>query len=322
MILTEFLPPRPHPLWKLSLQTGVTHAVVKCAAELTGQNPPWDMDVLAGIHGDLRKAGLSMIGMEGDPFDMSRIKLGLPGRDEDLESYRRMLRNMGELGISLLCYNFMAGLGWTRSAAQALLRGGARATRFRLADAPTATVHGVVGAEHIWENYRYFIRAVMPAARAAGVNMALHPDDPPLPALAGIARIFGTPEAFEQAIAIEPCPNHGITFCQANFKLMGADLEHWFRHWAGQGKIHFVHIRDVTGNAEDFTETFHDQAEVDMPGMFRMYYEAGFRGPLRSDHVPSMEGEEPEIPGYGTLGRIFATGYFKGILQTLHIPHQ
>src|SRR5688500_11619218 len=107
MILTEFLPPRPQVLWQLSRQMGVTHAIVKCAPELTGTKPPWDMDALDKVRASLASEGLQLYGLEGDQFDMSRIKLGLPGRDEDLERYCRMLHNMGELGIPLLCYNFM-----------------------------------------------------------------------------------------------------------------------------------------------------------------------------------------------------------------------
>lgn len=326
MILTEFLPPQPHVLWQLSRQLGVTHAIVKCAPELTGMNPPWDRDVLASISRAFAEAGLTIHGLEGDQFDMSRIKLGLPGRDEDIEKYCRMLRNMGELGIGLLCYNFMAQIGWARSRSDEPGRGGALATRFRLSDMPTITTAGRISAEQLWENYAYFLRAVMPAAERAGVTMGLHPDDPPLPELGGVARIFGSVEAFERAYTIAPSPRNGVTFCQANFKLMPSvnDLASAARRLAP--RIAFVHIRDVRGTAEDFVETFHDEGPTDMPAMFRLYHQLGFKGPLRCDHVPTMAGENTNdpnfIPGYGTLGRLFALGYFKGILQTLDIPYQ
>jgi D-mannonate dehydratase len=322
MILTEFLPVKPNALWHLSRQLGVTHAIVKASPELTGMNPPWDKEVLRGIQKSFAAEGFAITGLEGDQFDMSRIKLGLPGRDEDIEKYQQMLCNMGELEIPLLCYNFMARIGWARSAGEEVGRGGARATRFRLSEMAGTTEAGNISPEKIWDNYRYFIQAVIPVAEKTGVRMGLHPDDPPLPSLCGIGRIFGTPEAFEKAMELAPSPSNGITFCQANFRLMGSDLEHWIHRWGKQGKIHFVHVRDVRGKADDFVETFHDEGPTDMPRMFKAYHDSGFRGPLRCDHVPTMYGENPEVAGYGTLGRLFATGYFKGILDTLNITYQ
>ncbi|NJK91439.1 MAG: hypothetical protein HC904_06185, partial [Blastochloris sp.] len=171
----------------------------------------------------------------GGPVDMSRIKLGLPGRDEDC-CVSKMLSNMGELGIPLLCYNFMAQIGWARSAGEEKIRGGARATRFRLADMPERTEAGEVAAERIRENYEYFIRAVMPEAEKCGVKMGLHPDDPPLPSLCGVGRIFNRVEDFDWALSLVDSPSHGITFCQANFKLMGADLEQCIRRWGRRKK--------------------------------------------------------------------------------------
>jgi mannonate dehydratase len=324
MILTEFLPPRPHPLWALARQLGVTHAIVKANPTLTGRNPPWDIDVLRDLQRALAAEGLTLVGLEGDQFDMSRIKLGRDGRDEDIARYGRMLRNMGELGVGLLCYNFMAQIGWCRSGAEPT-RGGALATRFRLADMPRSTPLGEVPAEAIWENYTYFLRCVLPDAERAGVTMALHPDDPPLPSLCGVGRIFHTPEAFDRALDLMPSPSNAITFCQANFQLMGVDLEACIRRFGSRGKIAFVHVRDVRGTADDFVETFHDDGPTDMVAMFRLYHEVGFDGPLRCDHVPTMAGEggdDAPVPGYGTLGRLFAVGYFKGIMDALGIPRR
>ena len=108
----EFVPPRPHRLWKLCLQMGITDVVVKVAPELTGRAEPWNRDALAAVVDDLAQAGLRVVALEGDPFDMSSIKLGLPSRDKTLEHYCQLLANMAELGIDLLCYNFMVGTGW------------------------------------------------------------------------------------------------------------------------------------------------------------------------------------------------------------------
>jgi len=321
MILADFLPACPNLQWQLTLQMGVRHAICKCAPELTGLKAPWDRDSLSTIRSRFASAGLTLHGLEGDQFDMSRIKLGLDGRDEDLDHYCEMLRNMGEMGIPLLCYNFMAGIGWHRTHGDAPTRGGALTSRFDIADVPSAlTEAGEITEQQMWDNYAYFIRRVMPVAEKAGVQMGMHPDDPPLPSLRGIARILSRAENFERAMALAPSPNNGVTFCQANFKLMGCDVAHWARRFAAQGKVFFVHFRDVEGTAERFEETFHDDGPSDMPAMLKLYHDLGFGGPLRVDHVPTMAGEANEYPGYGSFGRLFAIGYTKGIMQALKIP--
>jgi mannonate dehydratase len=199
MIVAEYLPPRSHVLWALAQQMGIRRAIVNAKPQRTGLNPPWDMDALRQVQCELATAGLTLHGLEGDQFDMGRIKLGLEGRDEDIELFCRMLHNMGELRIPLLCYNFMAQIGWFRSNAGVAGRGGALVSQFDLKEMPAAlTEAGEVPAQGIWENYCYFIARVMPAAERAGVRMALHPDDPPLPSLRGVGRIFDTPEAFER----------------------------------------------------------------------------------------------------------------------------
>ncbi|MBM3874480.1 MAG: TIM barrel protein [Verrucomicrobia bacterium] len=322
MILADFLPARRDRSWDYALQAGITHAIVRCHPRDTGLTPPYDLESLRTVQQNFATAGLTVCGLEGDEFDMQRIKLGLPGRDEDLENYRRMLANMGTLGIRLLCYNFMATLGWCRSAAHVPARGGALTNRFRLTeyDSTPVPVAQQITAEALWTNYEYFLRAVLPAAEEAGVRLGLHPDDPPLPALRGVARIFGTPDAIARALTLSDSPAHGLTFCQANFRLMAADLAATARRFAP--RIVFVHFRDVEGTAADFTETFHDDGPTDMPAMLRLYHELGFRGPIRVDHVPSLSGEEDLPHGYAHLGRLFATGYMKGILDSAHLSYR
>jgi mannonate dehydratase len=321
MILTDFLPAAPDRSWLLAKQMGVTHAICKCAPELTGLSAPDDLDALRTLRDRFAAEGLRLHGLEGDEFDMQRIKLGLPGRDEDIARYQQMLRNMGELGIPLLCYNFMATIGWFRTNARVPARGGAVSNRFCLADVEPGQVpvHLRVSEEQLWENYEYFIRRVLPVAEASGVRMGLHPDDPPLSPLRGVGRIFTSAAAFDRAMALSDSASHGITYCQANFRAMGEDLIASATRFAE--RIAFVHFRDVEGCAADFTETFHDNGPTDMPAMLKHYHDIGFRGPIRVDHVPSMAGEEDLPHGYAQLGRLFAIGYMKGILDSHDISY-
>ncbi len=323
MIVAEYLPPRLHVLWQLARQMGIRQAIVNAKPERTGLNPVWDLQALRQIQRELADAGLNLYGLEGDQFDMSRIKLGLEGRDEDLDRFCRMLANMGELGIPLLCYNFMAQIGWFRSNGEVAGRGGALVSRFDLKEMPSSpTEAGEVPAERMWENYQYFIQRAVPAAEKAGIRLALHPDDPPLPSLRGVGRIFGTPEAFERAYSLAPSPNNGVTFCRANFKLMGADLPQCVRRFAQQKRLFFLHLRDVRGTAERFEEVFHDEAAEELKATLRDCQAAGFNGPLRCDHVPTLAGEANDQPGYGTLGRLFADGYIMGLMDALEIPRE
>ena len=321
MILADFLPPKRDRSWDFARQVGVTHAIARCHPRDTGLNPPWDIDALRTVQRQFADAGITLAGLEGDEFDMRRIKLGLDGRDEDLALYGRMLANMGELGIPLLCYNFMATIGWCRTHTHVPTRGGALTNRFQLSalDPNPVPAEDRVTAEKLWENYAYFLRAVLPAAEKAGVKLGLHPDDPPLSPLRGVARIFSNAEGFARAMALSDSPSHRITFCQANFNAMGCDVAATARRFAD--RIAFVHFRDIEGTATDFTETFHDAGPTDMPAMLRLYHEIGFRGPIRVDHVPSLAGEEELPHGYAYLGRLFAIGYMKGILDSAHIPY-
>ena len=379
MKLVEFVPPTPHPLWKLCPQMGINDVVVKVNPDLTGLSDPWRLETLSSIVSRLKSAGLNVVGLEGDPFDMSPIKeygvrvgenssiwrkeeqiplsdsnlqLHSPtptqnsnsSREEALEHYRELLESMGRLGIKLLCYNFMVGKGWSRTGV-CEVRGGAKATYFSqkeitpkesegsataspiedagaLAEASdrselNKTERLVVSHEQVWENYEYFIKAVMSTAEKCGVRMALHPDDPCLPSLGGYARIFGSVEAYDRAYALYPSPSNAITFCQANFKLMGIDIEDAARHFGK--RIAFIHIRDVEGTKEDFTELFHDQGDTDQFALMQVYRELGLDVPVRGDHVPEMAYDReltPEgTPGYFTLGRLFANGYIKALLQ-------
>ena len=440
MILVEFVPPTPHPLWKLCPQMGITDVIVKVNPDLTGLADPWRYETLSSIVARLKSAGLNVVGLEGDPFDMSPIKeygaldcishvdqvewndaqhlettlhvstrstrLNNPVnhvnpvknkddlREEALAHYRELLESMERLGIKLLCYNFMVGKGWSRTGVREG-RGGAKATFFSLdkfltgftrftgfkelgamppdTDNPVNPVNPVgkqnliISHEQVWANYEYFIKSVMPTAEKLGIRMGLHPDDPCLPSLGGYARIFGSVEAYDRAYAIYPSPSNAVTFCQANFKLMFTNgnchdfsqmpnvaaatgslgvsevteikklqnsktpssesnanpvnpvktLSAAARHFGR--RIAFIHVRDVEGTKEDFTELFHDQGDVDQFALMRVYRELGLDVPLRGDHVPEMAYDReltPEgTPGYFTLGRLFANGYLKALLR-------
>ena len=309
---------------RLARQIGVNHVIAGVLPALAKVPRDRYVEVLAKIQADYKAAGLSIAGVESHPVPAEKIKLGLAGRDEEIANYRAALEALGQVGITMLCYNFMAGLGWYRTNVKVPGRGGSLGTEFdnAVARQQGLTRWGEVSEEKIWDNLAYFLKAVIPVAEKAGVKMALHPDDPPISPLRGIGRILTSAKNYRRVLGIVPSPVNGITFCQANFKAMGEDIEALAREWCRQKKIFFVHFRDIEGQGERFRETFHDNGPTDMARMLEVYHQSGFQGPMRPDHAPTLEGEANDTPGYAILGRMFAIGYMKGILDGLRIPYE
>ena len=335
--LSEMLSPRPEPLWKLVKQCGVDNVV----ALLNGAEQDQRMFASVGKEGykgaksddipwgekaikrdiDLFAAhGLKMIAIE-DTAPLDKVRLGLDGRDEQIESVITQIQAMGRLNIPTLCYNWMAISSWGRTRVDIVGRGGALVTGFRASDAesmPPLAGRDEVTEDQLWGALKYFLDAVIPVAEEAGVRLGMHPDDPPRMIGRNVPHIMRSPDAFRRLLSLRPSPNNGITFCQGNFALMDEDLPTLIREFGGRDQIAFVHFRDVRGTADDFQESFHDEGQTDMPECMRAYAEVGFTGPMRPDHVPTMQGESNDRPAYGTLGRLFAIGYIRGLEQAVY----
>jgi mannonate dehydratase len=183
-----------------------------------------------------------------------------------------------------------------------------------MANAPN-TDAGVVTEDHLWASLEYVMKAIVPVAEEAGVTLALHPDDPPISPIRGVGRILTSPDAMMRAIELVPSARNQVTFCQGSFATMGADIPKEIRRFGERDAIGFVHFRDVRGTPAKFVETFHDDGQTDMFEAMRTYRDVGFRGVVRPDHVPTMAGEANDAPGYQILGRLFALGYIKGLVE-------
>lgn len=330
--LSELLNPRPEPMWELLRQCGVDNAI----ALLNGAEQEQRMFASVGMRGTTGAAaddvpwseaaikrdvdmfaenGFTVIGIE-DTAPMDKVRLGLPGRDEQIENVIVQLRAMGNLGIPLLCYNWMAVSSWARTDVAVVGRAGALVTGFNKRKAeqmPPLVEPGEVTDEQLWDALQYFLDAVIPVAEESGVRMGMHPDDPPIESVRNMPRIMRSADAYRRLLAMYPSVSNAITFCQGNFALMTDDLPALIREFGGQEKIVFVHFRDVRGHVDDFVETFHDEGQNDLAECMRAYHEVGFDGPMRPDHVPTMAGESNERPAYGVLGRLFANGYIRGL---------
>jgi len=314
MKLASVLTPLSDDNLRLAAQTGVDEIVIRC--------PGPDLSLIDYLQRRVESFGMRVGVMEGN-LPIGNIKLG---RDDgtEMQQMKDLVRHVGRLGIPLLCYNFMAGTDWIRTSVDTPERGGALVTAFHLDDLMSARIpgrepYGEVGLEQaanrdgLWAALEAFLVEIIPVAEEAGVVMAMHPDDPPLPALLGNERIMHDVAGFERLVELVPSPANKIAFCQGTFAEMGIHIASTIRRLGDH--IGYVHFRDVRGTAESFVETWQDNGQTDMVEAMRAYREIGFDGPMRPDHVPMLVGEEGGEPGYTMLGRLFAFGYIRGLMQ-------
>lgn len=312
MILTDYFLSEKDSQWDYALQCGVKHSVIQLP-ETAGFDVT-DRSHWETICNRFTSAGIKPVVVEPLPNHLhNHIKTGDSRRDESIEKAIKMLPIMDALDVRTICFNFMAHVGWTRTSANLPERGGALVTGFDLKDYRPADK--TITEKELWDNYTYFIKAMAPEAEKYGIQLALHPDDPPLAKMGGVSRIMISYDSIRRALDIADSPSVGVTMCQATYLMMGEDLYDVIPKLAD--RIFFIHFRNVEGSKEKFRETFHDNGVIDMADIMRLYKRCGVDVPVRVDHVPTLLGEDNSAPGYSALGRLFAIGYLKGILDAL-----
>jgi mannonate dehydratase len=302
-------PPTDHNL-QLAAQVGV--------ADIVCIYPGLDVSVLLGLKTRVESFGMRLTHVERK-IPHHRAVHNLPGATEEIDAFKTLVGNMAEASMEVLCYNWMPDDDWSRTRFDLPERGGAKVTEFNLSEvallADYATVHDhpPTSAERLWENLTRFLDELLPVAEDAGVKLALHPDDPPLRELRGQPRIITSHDAMQRVVALAPSPMNGLCYCQGSLAPGGEDPVEGVRRLGPH--IVFAHFRNIAGRAEHFRETFHDNGDIDMPAVIRAYREVGYQGAIRPDHAPSMAGETNENPGYEMLGRLYAAGYMRGLIQ-------
>ena len=311
MILTDYFRSAKDITWDYAKQCGVNHGVIRLPE--TDTFDLTDASHWQTVYDNFINYGITPLIVEPMPNCVhDHIKAGDDQRDESIEKVIKMLPIMRKLNIETICFNWMAHIGWLRTSSDIVERGGALVTGFDFNDfKPTGAS---ISSEQLWDNYKYFLDAVIPEAEKNGIKLALHPDDPPLPKLGDVSRIMITADNIKKAIYnIHPSDILGVTMCQATFHMMGENVEQVIRDLAD--KIYFVHFRNAVGNKLKFRETFHDNGDLDMGKLILLYKELGLNVPVRVDHVPTLVGEDTEVAGYAAMGRLFAIGYLKGLLE-------
>lgn len=174
-----------------------------------------------------------------------------------------------------------------------------------------------IDAEGLRANMAYFLNAIMPVCDEYGIDMCVHPDDPPMPIL-GLPRIVtcdGDIEAFLNAV---PNPHNGLTFCAGSLSA-GAhnDVEELAKKYAS--RTHFVHARICTVQSNgDFKESTH--LDPRLIEVVRIFEKERPCVAMRVDHAPLMLGDEKMgyNAGYSFHGRMLALGMISGVMAALN----
>ena len=218
MILTDYFRYPRDSTWDLARQCGVKHGVIRLPE--TNTFDLTDKSHWQTVYDDFMAYGIRPIIVEPMPNCVhDHIKAGDSLRDESITKVLKMFTIMQDLGIQTICFNWMAYIGWLRTTSSIPERGGALVTGFDMQDF-TPGPHRI-GEHELWENYTYFLKAVIPEAEKYGIRLALHPDDPPVPKLGDVSRIMISAQNIKKAIYdIYPSDMLGITMCQANYYIM------------------------------------------------------------------------------------------------------
>jgi mannonate dehydratase len=309
---------------------------------LPDQGGYWGYDDLRALVVKTESYGLRFEAIENVPIHFyDKAMRGQPGRDEQITNYQTTIRNVGRAGIPILGYHFMPNSVW-RTSQTAPGRGGALVTAFDQAQIAIGP-HGrqmtlvakrgereedlwteeevsgdEVSEDQMWSNYEYFMRAVLPVAAEAGVKLALHPDDPPLPSLGGVARLFRNVEGFQRAeqIALDTTGGNawGLDLCLGCCSEMpggAANVAAMIDHFGPRGRLCYIHFRDVKGTVPDFAECFIGEGNYNAAETMLRLKRSGFTGFLLDDHVPHMIDDSI----WQHRGRAHAIGYMQGLLD-------
>lgn len=319
------------------------------------QSIPGDVlgyDDLCRLKEKIEGFGFNIPVLENVPLAFyDKIMLGLPGRDAQMARLQETIANIGRAGIPIFGFHFMPTGVWRtnrrlrgpgdppdtepfdyRRAAPdfgepqyetpRVARGGAAVSTFEyslVADVPPI-LGRVVEEEELWDNFTFFIRGIMPVAEEVGLKISMHPDDPVVPMLAGMAHPFRSFEAFKRATEIAASPNFGVTFCLGNWTLMGMDDVRAGLDWFGdRGLIHYLHFQAVRGVPERFEETFFDESEV-FYEVLKKLKSIDYQGVLVPAHAPVMgrsQGPFEDPWAQDLQGLTHGIGFLQGLLHAV-----
>ena len=299
----------------------------------------WEMDKILRLKSLCDEKGLEMEVIESVPVHED-IKLGLPTRDRYIANYATTIRNLGKAGVKCICYNFMPVFDWLRTNLHTEAEDGSNALSYNHEELMSLDPHNLhlpgwdesytseelnslldaysgMSHEQLFENLVYFLKGIMPACDETGINMAIHPDDPPWD-MFGLPRIITGMNSYDKLFAAVPNAHNGITLCTGS---LGAGRDNDMVAMASKlaSRSYFVHLRQIThSGALDFCESGHltEMGSLDMYGIVKALVEAGFDGYVRPDHGRNIWGEDGK-PGYGLYDRALGATYLYGLFEAI-----
>lgn len=287
----------------------------------------WTYEELAALKGQLNAAGLELEAIENfDPAHWHDILLDGPRKGLHLENVKTIIRNVGKAGIPIFGYNFsIAGVAgrvkgpFARGMAEAVgmdgpfdkpMPNGMAWNMVYDRTAPAGTVPSAT-AEQLWQRLEGFLAEVIPVAEEAGVTLAAHPDDPPLPTIRGQPRLVYQPRLYQKLIDLKPSPRNALEFCVGTLaEMTEGGIYDVVDTYSRQGKLAYVHLRNVYGKVPSYKETFIDDGDVDVLRVLRILKQNGFKGVVIPDHAPQMACAAP-----WQAGMAYALGYLRAGMQ-------
>ena len=335
--------------FQFARQAGATHVVAHLVDYFGGANheisrgtddgwgaasggQAWGEDELRQLVDGLKQQGLALAAIENfDPAQWFDILLDGPQKLQQIEVIRQTIRAAGRAGVPTIGYNFsIAGVwGWTRGP---YARGGAMSVAFD-ADAIDVSepipdgmvwnmryrakrsdgVVGEIGSDELWQRLRWFLERVLPVAEECGVNLALHPDDPPMESLRGAARLVNRPEKYEWLLDISRSPANKLELCLGSVQEMAGgamDTYQTLEKYVREQRVGYIHFRNVKGKVPKYAEVFVDEGDIDMARIVRILHDNDYRGVIVPDHTPALECDAP-----WHAGMAYALGYMRALVQ-------
>jgi mannonate dehydratase len=338
---------------RFAKQAGATHIVahmpgdfVRDSKVITSDNaalgfgvdelddPIWTYEGLRDLKAMIDAEGMQLEALENfAPQHWYDVLLDGPRRQPQIERLKRILRDMGRVGIPIMGYNFSVAGVWGRVNGP-FARGGAISVGYENPDQPPIP-NGMVwnmiydpqlydaehpkgtiapiSADEIWRRYTAFLMEMLPVAEQAGVKLALHPDDPPLATLRGAARLVHTADGYQRMLDLSPSPANTMEFCIGTLsEIPDADIYEMVERYSSTGRIGYVHFRNVRGKVPNYYETFVDEGDTDMIRVLRILRKNGYQGVLIPDHTPLLECAAPWHAGIA-----YALGYMKAAIRLI-----
>lgn len=289
----------------------------------------WSFEELRAIQAEAGSHGLQIEAIENfDPAHWHDILLDGPRKAEQYENLKTIIRTIGRAGIPIIGYNFsLAGVAgrvkgpWGRGGAEVVGMDGPLNTPIPNGmvwnmvydrNAPPGVLPSIT-TEELWRRHGEFLDTLVPVAEEAGVTLAAHPDDPPMPTVRGQPRLVNQPQLYQRLIDRRPSPRNALELCLGTLaEMTEGDLYAAVESYSRQGRIAYVHFRNVRGKVPCYRETFIDEGDLDMLRVLRILKQTGYRGVLIPDHAPQMTCAAP-----WHAGMAYACGWMMAALRSV-----